>query len=45
MTGTTLVAVGSSNKERVECKRISGSGGASVGGMRMRTKICVPCLA
>ena len=34
-----------SNKERVECKGTSVSGGASVGGMRMRTKICVPCLA
>lgn len=45
MTGTTLVAAGSSNKERVECKGTSVSGGASVGGMRMRTKVCVPCLA
>lgn len=24
---------------------VSGSGGASVGGMRMRTKVFVPCLA
>jgi hypothetical protein len=45
VTGTTLVAVGYWNKERMECKGVFGSGGASVGGMRMRTKICVPCLA
>lgn len=45
VTSTTLVAVGCWNKERMECKGVSVSGGARVGEMRMRTKVCGPCLA